>query len=114
MNQITCPKCQGKGYISNYKHVEDGICFLCYGSGVITQEEYTAYENEGIRRDAARAKKLQVMNDQYEKAKAERAVKRAEDERKRKETDEYNRTHDVYSDDANKAIDDFLKFCEGE
>lgn len=111
---MLCPKCQGKGYLPNYKHVEDGICFLCYGSGIITKEEYTAYENEGIRRDAARAKKLQVMNDRYEKAKAEKIAKRAENERKRKEADEYNRTHDVYNNDADKAIDDFLKFCEEE
>lgn len=28
-----CTRCQGIGYIPRYKHVEDGICFLCWGAG---------------------------------------------------------------------------------
>jgi predicted nucleic acid-binding Zn-ribbon protein len=34
MKTIICRKCAGKGTIPNYKHVEDGICFTCHGSGV--------------------------------------------------------------------------------
>lgn len=30
--QITrCPKCFGTGYLPEFNHVEDGICFLCFG-----------------------------------------------------------------------------------
>lgn len=39
MKRITCPKCGGRGYIQNFKHVEDGICFECYGLGWIEIDE---------------------------------------------------------------------------
>lgn len=28
-----CPRCNGRGRIPQYRHVEGGICFLCYGQG---------------------------------------------------------------------------------
>lgn len=27
-----CPRCNGSGFLSQFKHVEDGICFLCFGN----------------------------------------------------------------------------------
>lgn len=39
MKKVTCSKCGGAGYINNFKHVEDGICFECYGSGWIEIDE---------------------------------------------------------------------------
>ena len=31
--QVTrCCRCNGTGYIAQYKHVEDGLCFRCYGA----------------------------------------------------------------------------------
>jgi hypothetical protein len=27
-----CPRCNGTGYLPQFKHVEDGICFLCFGN----------------------------------------------------------------------------------
>lgn len=45
MKKIICPRCKGNGYIlgqeeqerkrrlPNYKHVKQGVCFLCDGSG---------------------------------------------------------------------------------
>lgn len=29
----TCPKCGGRGYLPEYRHVSGGICFRCYGTG---------------------------------------------------------------------------------
>ncbi|RTR38616.1 hypothetical protein EKG38_14020 [Shewanella canadensis] len=29
----TCPRCDGSGYLSVFSHVENGLCFLCRGSG---------------------------------------------------------------------------------
>lgn len=26
-----CPRCYGSGYLPQFKHVENGICFLCFG-----------------------------------------------------------------------------------
>lgn len=28
-----CDRCHGKGFILEYKHIENGICFACYGIG---------------------------------------------------------------------------------
>lgn len=33
-----CPKCGGSGYLSQYSHIEHGICFNCGGEGVILNE----------------------------------------------------------------------------
>jgi hypothetical protein len=46
MYTIPCQNCKGKGKIDHYKHVEDGICFTCYGSGVqeVTEEVYNDYQ----------------------------------------------------------------------
>jgi len=27
-----CPRCHGTGYLPHFKHVEDGVCFLCWGN----------------------------------------------------------------------------------
>lgn len=34
----TCPRCGGSGYLPQYSHVENGICFECWGEGVILPE----------------------------------------------------------------------------
>ncbi len=31
-----CDRCGGRGFIPQYRHVMGGICFLCWGEGVIT------------------------------------------------------------------------------
>ena len=31
---VTCPKCGGGQKIAQFKHVENGVCFLCNGAGV--------------------------------------------------------------------------------
>lgn len=32
-----CDRCGGGGYLPQYRHVEDGICFKCYGEGVFVE-----------------------------------------------------------------------------
>lgn len=32
-----CDRCGGEGYLPQYKHVEGGICFKCYGEGVCVE-----------------------------------------------------------------------------
>lgn len=34
-NAEICDRCGGSGYIPEYKHVENGICFKCWGEGVV-------------------------------------------------------------------------------
>lgn len=37
-NAETCDRCGGSGYLPQYEHVENGICFKCWGEGVILPE----------------------------------------------------------------------------
>lgn len=34
-HQVTCPRCGGTGYIPVFRHINDGICFLCGGTGKV-------------------------------------------------------------------------------
>lgn len=40
---VTCPRCNGKGAIPHFAHVEDGRCFLCEGAGHVAAERVAAY-----------------------------------------------------------------------
>jgi hypothetical protein len=42
MYQIPCQNCKGHGTIAHFKHVENGICFECSGSGIqqVNEKEY--------------------------------------------------------------------------
>lgn len=33
-NLEICDRCKGSGWLPEYNHVQDGICFKCYGEGV--------------------------------------------------------------------------------
>jgi hypothetical protein len=32
--KVTCPRCNGTGSVPQFKHVQDGVCFRCDGSGL--------------------------------------------------------------------------------
>ena len=34
----SCKRCSGKGYIVKYPHIEHGVCFRCWGSGIAFDE----------------------------------------------------------------------------
>ena len=34
-----CPRCSGKGFLEGYRHIENGICFECKGTGKVEGEE---------------------------------------------------------------------------
>lgn len=36
-NTETCERCGGSGYLPQYNHVENGICFKCWGEGVVLE-----------------------------------------------------------------------------
>ncbi|MDN3716970.1 hypothetical protein [Vibrio breoganii] len=48
----TCNRCSGKGFIKVYKHIQNGQCFACRGSGHFTTKPKTVTEKEA--RDALR------------------------------------------------------------
>ena len=35
MKTMSCPRCEGKGYISAFNHVAAGTCFRCKGAKVV-------------------------------------------------------------------------------
>jgi RNase P subunit RPR2 len=35
---VTCNRCGGSGYLPQYSHIENGICFKCWGAGKIFLE----------------------------------------------------------------------------
>lgn len=35
MKTMTCPKCDGNGYINAFDHVAGGVCFRCMGAKVV-------------------------------------------------------------------------------
>lgn len=39
-NLTDCPRCDGYGYINDYSHVQDGICFRCNGSKFLQVSEH--------------------------------------------------------------------------
>lgn len=40
MYKVTCVKCDGKGVLPMYSHVENGICFSCQGNGDFLFDDY--------------------------------------------------------------------------
>lgn len=38
MSKYTCTRCNGKGRIGHYNHIDDGICFACGGSGKVARK----------------------------------------------------------------------------
>jgi hypothetical protein len=52
MYKIPCKKkCKGTGEIESYKHVEDGICFECYGSKFqeVDKQQFDEYNMQLLR-----------------------------------------------------------------
>jgi RecJ-like exonuclease len=43
---MKCPKCHGKGYIEVYDHIDDGMCYMCKGGGVVDDVEVGASNND--------------------------------------------------------------------
>jgi hypothetical protein len=39
-NLVPCDRCGGSGYLPQYNHVENGICFKCGGEGVVLSETF--------------------------------------------------------------------------
>lgn len=39
-----CTRCNGQGYIPYYKHIQNGICFDCMGSGMINPKNHLPFE----------------------------------------------------------------------
>ena len=45
---VTCPKCGGGQKIAQFKHVENGVCFLCNGAGVTDAATAAGFERAAL------------------------------------------------------------------
>jgi uncharacterized protein involved in tellurium resistance len=54
MATTTCPKCCGNKTISGFSHIENGVCFQCSGSGVITLSAERSAQIETTMQDTAK------------------------------------------------------------
>ena len=44
--KITCPRCSGVGRLDHFKHIENGICFLCGGKKEIFIKDFFIKDKE--------------------------------------------------------------------
>lgn len=42
---IECPRCNGKGNLSHFSHINNGVCFLCEGRKVVTFQQISQEES---------------------------------------------------------------------
>jgi hypothetical protein len=56
-----CQRCEGRGDIPRFRHVQEGICFLCWGSG----GQWGTENSSGAIRDFSFACKDQELGDLY-------------------------------------------------
>lgn len=38
--RCTCPRCGGTGYLPQYRHIENEICFKCRGARTVVYHQY--------------------------------------------------------------------------
>ncbi len=77
LQSVQCPRCNGKGMLPTYLNIENGICFLCDGSGTISVKESDKYIVNEIKKDKARIKRNE-KREKYLKAEKERIEKNRE------------------------------------
>ena len=44
---VTCPRCDGEKYITAFRHVVSGRCFLCLGAGVVSRAVSDKFTGKG-------------------------------------------------------------------
>lgn len=57
-----CPRCGGTGDLPQFRHVQEGICFLCWGSG----GRWGTEDSEGAIQDFSRACRSEQLGGLYE------------------------------------------------
>lgn len=58
-----CPRCGGSGDLPQYRHVQKGICFLCWGSG----GRWGTVDSEGAVHDFSMACKSEQLGNLYDR-----------------------------------------------
>ena len=60
-----CPRTECvNGYIEQYQHIENGVCFTCQGTGELTHEQYELFRNTGYSVELIQPKRAQCTTPQ--------------------------------------------------
>jgi len=57
--EYKCPRCNGRGFIPSYKHVQDGICFECGGKGLLTKDEHDLIQKNLLKEENRRKQNIE-------------------------------------------------------
>lgn len=58
--KVRCPRCYGLGRIEQYRNIQDGVCFLCWGSGQASKRASADWLTTNENRSIDPAKKAQT------------------------------------------------------
>ena len=91
-----CNNCMGKGYISYYNHIADGICFKCKGKGYINVKLQKT--NKNFNKDIMQNKsELTIMDYIHIKALKENEIYK-------------NKKELVMTETIDEGLEDFFNF----
>lgn len=79
----TCPVCGGSGYLSIYKHHDNGVCYACNGSGTRTWVEKELTPENEAKQNAEWQKKFEIRQAELLKKEIDLCHKQALIENKR-------------------------------
>jgi hypothetical protein len=110
---VKCPRCGGYGKIESFKHVDNGICFECYGAGEIEQEQAEKYIISEIKHDQKIAEKNAKL-DAYRKECKEHIEKQREEWKNKKKVKPKPTVYQPYKYEgsAQEALDIFFNSFE--
>ncbi|MBV6717188.1 hypothetical protein [Paenibacillus chitinolyticus] len=122
---MKCPKCGGYGKITNYKHVEGGVCFLCWGTGAITAEQHVEFQEDENKKAARREKRwtsyeeLQAQKKLHEDRIQNGYYKKKREEEEKSRIRKLQERHAVDNPDfvqktADESFKEFFKLLDDE
>jgi hypothetical protein len=100
-HKIDCPKCEGTGFLSHYRHIANGECFHCQGKGfkLLTDKQYQAYQEELTTVE----ERQQYYEDQIRKQREEEERQREiEEEKKQQNIEKYQEKLSFYGEVGEK------------
>ncbi len=65
----TCERCNGTGQLKAYGHVQNGVCFLCSGTGEVKPKKASKPSSKSIQKEQERLAKVAEFNRKTELAK---------------------------------------------
>ena len=76
---VSCPKCNGSGYIACFSHIAAGICFACHGSGQLQKNAQLIEAHDDWYRVEAMKGCNRIIVLKYKSKNIESATQRAQE-----------------------------------